>query len=288
MSAVPSSACTAFVLTGGGSLGAVQVGMLEALFESGIVPDLVVGASAGAINAAIFASSPDRRGIEMLSKLWRALRRHDVFPFSLARTAWCLTGRGSHWMSSDPLRKLLESALPNAHLEHSTLPCHVLATDALDGTGVLLSRGCTTSALLASAAIPAVFPPVVIDGRPLIDGGLATETPIEYAARLGAIRIFVLPTGTPCALRAPPRGVFACAIHALNLLSMRQLLADVDRCATSRELCVVPPLCPLRVNPYDFSHTTELIERAATSTRHWLRGGMAPRDPRWALLPHRH
>jgi NTE family protein len=191
-------------------------------------------------------------------------------------------------MSSQPLRDLLDRALPHARLEDSRLPCHVLATDALDGTGVLLSRGCTTSALLASAAIPAVFPPIDIEGRPLIDGGLATDTPLDYATRLGATRLIVLPTGTPCALREPPRGVFASAIHALNLLSMRQLLADIERCGATCELHVVPRLCPLRVSPYDFSHTAVLNERAAASTRDWLRGGMAPRDPHWALLPHRH
>jgi NTE family protein len=158
----------------------------------------------------------------------------------------------------------------------------------LDGTEVTLSSGDVSPALLASAAIPAVFPAVTIDGRPLMDGGIASNTPISAAFALGATRVIVLPTGLPCALKAPPRGVVALALHALNLLSMRQLLADVDRFADRCELLVVPPLCPLGVNTYDFTKTAELIRRADAETHLWLAAGMRDRDPRWALAPHRH
>jgi NTE family protein len=97
-----------------------------------------------------------------------------------------------------------------------------------------------------------------------------------------------LPTGLPCALMTPPRGAIAIALHALNLLAMRQLLADVDRFAHRCELIVIPPLCPLATNTYDFSKTAELVRRAETDTRLWLEDGLEHHDPRWALAPHRH
>lgn len=284
----PATGKTAFVLAGGGSLGAVQVGMLQALEQAGIRPQLVVGASVGAINAAYYAAAPDAAGIARLQRIWLGLRSADVFPFSLLGTALCLAGRRDHLAFPHRLRTLIDAQLPYRRLQDAPLPCHVVATDALDGTEVVLSQGDAAQALLASAAIPAVFPAVTVDGRALIDGGIASNTPIAAAFALGASRVIVLPTGLPCALRAPPRGAVAIALHALNLLAMRQLLADVDRFADRCELVVVPPLCPLATNTYDFSKTAELIQRAETDTRRWLQGDWQTRDPRWPLLPHRH
>jgi NTE family protein len=283
-----SPSTTAFVLAGGGSLGAVQVGMLKALDRGGMVADFVVGASVGAINAAYYAASPDVDGIARLERIWLRLGRADVFPFSMLGTALCLFGRRDHLAFPQRLQALLEAELPYRRLEDARLPCHVVATDMLDGTEVRLSSGDVAQALLASAAIPAVFPAVTIDGRPMMDGGIASNTPISAAYALGATRVIVLPTGLPCALKSPPRGAIAIALHALNLLSMRQLLADVDRFADRCELLVVPPLCPLGVNTYDFTRTAELIRRADAETHLWLEGGMRDRDPRWALAPHRH
>lgn len=279
---------TAFVFAGGGSLGAVQVGMLKALTQHGMTPDFVVGASVGAINGACYAGGPDEAGIVHLERVWRRLRSADIFPFSMLGVALCLLGRRDHLALPGALRELIESELPYRRLEEARLPCHVIATDALDGTEVVLSAGEATPALLASAAIPVVFPPVTVAGRALIDGGVASHTPISAAFSLGATRVVVLPTGMPCALRAPPRGAVAIALHALNLLAMRQLLADVDRFANRCELIVVPPLCPLTTNVYDFSQTDTLIRRAETETTSWLKGGLRNDDPRWALLPHRH
>lgn len=279
---------TAFVLAGGGSLGAVQVGMLKALNREQITPDFIVGASVGAINGAYFAAAPDETGIAHLERIWLGLRSPDIFPFSTLSTVLCLLGRRDYLALPRHLHTLIESQLPYRRLEDAALPCHVVATDVLDGTEVILSVGEATSALLASTAIPAVFPSVSIAGRLLMDGGIASNTPIAAAVSLGATQVLILPTGTPCALQAPPHGALAAALHAINLLAMRQLLADVDRFAGRCELIVVPPLCPLAINTYDFSQTAELIRRAETATERWLKDGMQGKDPRWALAPHRH
>lgn len=119
----------------------------------------------------------------------------------------------------------------------------------------------------------------------VLAGGIASNTPISAAIALGATRLVILPTGTPCALQAPPRGALAIALHAINLLAMRQLLADVGRFAARCELIVLPPLCPLGVNAFDFSHTAE------QAAGRWLDNGMQAlqgKDPRCLLAPHRH
>lgn len=282
---------TAFVLAGGGSLGAVQVGMLKALSRARIAADLVVGASVGAINAACYAGAPDEAGVARLERIWRDLQRSDIFPFSARGTALCLLGRRDFLVLPDHLQRLIAANLPFRNLEDAPLPCHVVATDALNGKEVVFSRGDAVQALLASTAIPAVFPTVTIDGRALMDRGITSNTPISAAVALGATRLVILPTGTPCALQAPPHGALAIALHAINLLAMRQLLADVDRFVQRCEILVLPPLCPLAINTFNFTHTAELIQRAEKLASHWLRDGLPglhDKDPHRLLAPHSH
>ncbi|UJJ58201.1 MULTISPECIES: patatin-like phospholipase family protein [Rhodanobacter] len=266
---------TAFVLAGGGSLGAVEVGMLQALLEWGEAPAFLVGASAGAINAAYFAGDPSRAGARELERIWCALKRREVFPFNLG-SVFGLLRRRDHLVDSSGLRRLLERHLPYRQLEDAALPVHLVASDMLSGREALLSAGPVVDAVLASAAIPGVYPPVWIDGRWLVDGGVANNTPISVAVGLGATRVIVLPTGFACALERAPSGAIARAMHALSLLVARQLVYDADHFAGSAvELRIVPSLCPLGVSPYDYSAAAGLIARARTQTSRWLeRGGL--------------
>ena len=280
---------TAFVLAGGGSLGAVQVGMLKALTRKGIVPDLLVGASVGAINAAVFAGLPTSEGVAGLERVWLGLHSSDVFPFSPLNSLLAILGKRDHHVSPARLQALIESALPYKRIEDAKIPFHVVATDVLEGTEVCLSRGPLAPALLASAAIPAVFPTVSIESHHLIDGGVANNTPISCAVKLGASRIVVLATGISCALEKPPRGVVALAMHAVNLLVMRQLVSDIEHFSSHAELIVLPPLCPVTVSSYDFSQTAELVHRAEARTRQWLqRNGLQSRGAPGELLAHAH
>jgi NTE family protein len=280
---------TAFVLAGGGSLGAVEVGMLQTLVERGIAPDLVVGASVGAINGAFFAGRPDRAGVESLAAIWRGLRRGDVFPLGLMGGFLAFIGKRPHLIAPDRLRALLGRHLPVARLEEAKVPCHVVATDVLSGEEVCLSSGVAVESVLASTAIPAIFPPVRIADRQLSDGALASNTPLSAALGLGAERLIVLPTGFSCTLRHPPRSALGMALHAVNLMTTRQLVVDIDRFCNTAEIVVVPPLCPLNVSSSDFTHSGQLIDRAAKSTRRWLdEGGLSRREVPGALRPHAH
>ena len=150
-----------------------------------------------------------------------------------------------------------------------------------------LSSGPAVDAVLASCAIPGAFPPVRVGEHHLVDGAVASNTPIRVALELGATRMIVLPSGYACALDAPPHGAIATALHAITLMIAHQLVMDLERCGGQAEIVTVPPLCPLAVSPYDFSHADELIERTAVQTRRWLqRGGLEKRRIPGALRPH--
>jgi NTE family protein len=279
---------TAWVLAGGGSFGAVQAGMLRALVAFGIVPDLVVGSSVGAINGAYFADVPNAEGVAQLEAIWRSLRRREVFPVTWRSLLGLLTRRN---FVVDPggLRRVIEERLPYRELEHAAIPLHVVATDLIAGGSVRLSSGPAVEAVLASCAIPAAFPPVRIGERYLIDGAVASNTPISVAVELGAKRVVVLPTGFACALETPPHDAIGCALHAITLLIAHQLVREIERCREQVEIITVPPLCPLSVSPYDFSHARELIERAADQTHRWLdKGGLTRERIPGALRGHTH
>ena len=158
-------------------------------------------------------------------------------------------------------------------LFRSRIPLYVVATDLLNGREILLSRGEAIPSLMASAAIPAVFPPVRIGGRDLIDGGVADYAPVSRAVTLGADRIFVLSAAHACALSSPPQSVLAMALHSFNLMIESRLAADVERLKDEVELHVLPHPCPLAVSPIDFSHGGELIRRARQTARRRLARG---------------
>lgn len=156
----------AFVLSGGASLGAIQVGMLHGLYERGIVPDVIVGTSAGALNAAFIASRPQTVATaDALAGIWTDLRRGQAFPINPLTGLLGFLGARDHLVPQHGLRRLIP------------------------GEELRLSRGSAVDAVLASAAIPGLVPPVSWEGRALMDGGVANNTPISHAVELGARRI---------------------------------------------------------------------------------------------------
>lgn len=277
---------TAFVLAGGGSFGAVQVGMLRSLVAHGVAPAMVVGSSAGAINGAYFAGAPNAEGVARLETIWRGLDRREIFPLTW-RSVFGFALRRRPVIDPAGLRGLLERHLPFKRIEEAAVPLHVVATDLLHGATVRLSSGPAVEAVLASCAIPAAFPPVDIGELHLVDGAVASNTPVGVAVELGARRILVLPTGYACDLAEPPLGAIACALQAITLLTAHQLVTQIEKFRDQVEIVTVPPLCPLSVSPYDFTRGAELIERAAEQTRRWLeKGGLEKDRIPGALRPH--
>lgn len=280
----------AFVLSGGGSLGAVQVGMLTALGARGVRPDLLVGTSAGAVNASWVADhGMSRESLARLATLWTGLRRSDVFPVAPTRTLQALAGQTDSVCPDTGLRRLLDGHLSMARIEDAVVPLHIVTTDLLSGEEVLLSGGDPTTAVLASCAIPGVLPPVVRDGRVLVDGGVAHHAAVSRAVELGADTIYVLPAGYPCALETPPRSALGVAVQALTLLIEQRLIGEVAGHDPATSVRVLPPLCPLAVSAIDFGQARRLIERAEHDANVWLAQGSdtLPAQERFLSL-HRH
>jgi NTE family protein len=284
----PSAAKTAFVFAGGGSFGAIQVGMMHSLAAHGISADMVVGSSVGALNGAFYAGNPTLEGVLELENIWRGLQRHDVFPINW-RTLLGFIWRRDFLIPHDGIQKLVDDHVPYRKLEDARLPIHIVATDVITGDSVVLSEGPTAQAVIASTAIPGAFAPVPYKDHYLADGAISSNTPIRIAVAKGATRLVILSTGYACSTNAPPVGAVANALHALTLLIARQLVIELEDLAPNIEYFVPPPLCPLVGSPYDFTRTADHIARAIESTDAWLaRGGMEKSGIPDEMRPHNH
>lgn len=281
---------TAFVLSGGGSLGAVQVGMLQALEERGVRPDLLIGTSAGAVNAAFLAGHGcDRDSLDELASIWRSLRRPMVFPFDPLRYLLAFRGARLSLCSNGKLRRLIESRTVFVNLEDAPIPLCIVATDLLTGEEVLLSTGDALSAVLASSAIPGVLPPIEREGLTLVDGGVSDNTALSQAVALGADEIYILPAGYACDLEQAPDSALGIAMHALSLLIEQRLIIEVAQFPRPECLKVLPPLCPLAVTAIEFDHADQLITRAHDATGRWIdSGGTSLEEPHRFLSLHHH
>jgi NTE family protein len=273
----------AFVLSGGGNLGALQAGAMHALVDGGIEPDLLVGSSIGALNAAFYATHPGVAGCQALERAWTTLRRRDVFPFEITGLLAGFLGFRDHLVASRRLRELIRLWLGIERIEDAALPFAAVATDALSGEPVVMTHGDVASALLASAAIPGLFPAVRRDDRWLVDGSLSATCPVKEALDLGADSLYVLTTATT-PRRTPPKGAVAMAMNSISLVTAklhRSQLAWAAREAEARggAVWVVPSPEPEAPSPYDFRRSPELVTAGYQCTARWLAGHVAGATP---------
>lgn len=182
----------AFVFPGGGAACAYQVGVLKALSERGIRPDLLVGVSAGGLNAALFAWQNTRAGLERIDELWRAIRRRDLLRLHPARLALAGVGRRPSFIDNRHGRLFLRRHFGDRHIEDAPIRLAIVATDLATGTATALTSGDVTSAVLASTAFPGVYPPVELGERTFIDGGVVADMPLDLCVDLGAKSVVVI------------------------------------------------------------------------------------------------
>jgi NTE family protein len=267
----------AFVLPGGAAWGAVQVGMLRALSDAGIVPDLLVGTSVGALNAAMFSAAPDGEGVALLDDTWCSARRAQIFPISPLRMARAAALRRGHLLDNTGLLRWIAAHLRFTRLEDAPVPLHVMATDVATRSPVVLSTGDAVTALMASCAIPGVFPSVAIGGRLLSDGGATADHPIPQALALGAATVFQLSTYG----RRPEhdRALRGRILDALDRRfgrppdpanSTEAALAAEPEAASVAGVHLLPAPPTADVNPFSFRQSRHLIDRAAELTAGWL------------------
>jgi NTE family protein len=266
---LPRRPRTAFVLSGGASLGALQVGMLRALYERGVSADLLVGTSVGALNAAFIASRPQTpETARELAKAWCGIERADAFPVSLRAMVGGLAGHRNHLVPAHGLRRIVERHVELDDLADAAVPLSLVAFDVNAGTEAVLCDGPAVDAIVAACSIPGIFPPVAIGEKLLVDGGVVNNTPIRHAVELGAERVYVLPTQEPRYVQpAPPRTALDAAIYGISLLVGSRLEADIFRYQGDVELIVLPAANTQHVQPTNFEHSSRLAAEAHAAGR---------------------
>ena len=259
-----------FVLGGGGNLGAIQVGMLQAVIDHGIVPDEIVGCSVGAINAAAVASDPTPEGVQRLRELWLTVPE-TALGASRFEAIRLLTHRGHSLQPNEGLRSLLESVLVHKRFEEFKVPFHVVAASMRHGREEWFSSGDVLHPILASAALPGVFPPVVINGETFIDGGVVNNVPISKAYTLGATRVVVFHVGNFQRPRAEPKRPVDVLVQAFSISRSSRFYLDIAQPPPDGvELLVLPGVDPGKLKYNDFTRSAELAERGRLSTAAFL------------------
>jgi NTE family protein len=259
-----------FVLGGGGSLGAVQVGMLQALAEQGVVPDLVVGTSVGALNGAVVGLDP-RGAASRLRRIWPRITRPMVFPGGPLAQARTLRQGRTYLFPNIGLRAVITGYLhADMTFAELALPFGAVTMDLATAAPHVLRDGPLVPALLASAAIPGLFPPVRIDGRQLYDGGVVANVPVTQALAMGARSLVVLDAAFPGRLPTPPT-TLAEALLFTAIVSMRvQAALEAPIAAAHVPVVYLPGPAIHRVSPLQFHHTDMLIKGAYQAARPFL------------------
>jgi NTE family protein len=260
---------TAFAFCGGAGLGAVQIGMLRALLEHDIRPDVISGTSSGALNALMFAADPSLDTVDRLERLWLSARRRDLFRINPWTVGRGLIGGSAYLAHSGRLRRMLSASLPVQRLEDTAVPVAIALTDPIGRRPVVMRSGRALDVLLASTAVPGLFPPVVIDGRPYIDGGLVADPPIAAAVELGATRVWVLPVGWP--ILEPHGGTAVLRIaDAVDWLCWRVADFELERWSVDHHIEVVPSASTRQITPFDLRATRRLIDESYELASAWL------------------
>ena len=231
---------TAFVLGGGGVLGATQVGMVRALAEAGIVPDVVLGTSIGALNGAFVAADPTPAGAARLAEVWEAVVRDGVFTENPVRQAARVARSGTHLLSNAPLRHVVDTYLPVATFEELAVPFQCVAARIDDASSAWFSSGGLVRPVVASCSVPGLFPPVEIEGRWHFDGGLVHSIPVGRALELGATRVFVLQVGRVEQPLAPPRLPWEVGMVAFEIARRHRFVHEMASVPSDVETHVLP------------------------------------------------
>ncbi len=269
---------TAFVLGGGGQLGAHQVGMLRALIERGITPELIIGTSIGAVNGAMIASDPSLATIDRLADLWTTIGQKGILDGSIFEWIKTFTQSGTHLQGNESLRQLLTDALHVELIEELVVPFQCVAA-CIEIAGIhYFERGPLVDAVLASSAVPGLLPPVEIDGRHYLDGGLVASIPLDRAIVLGATRIHVLQVGRIEAPLEVPSKPWEVAMVAFEISRRHRFVETLANVPPEVEVHVLPTGEPKAFNDLkqyrvsSSSTVADRIERSYEATCAYLDG----------------
>jgi len=230
----------AFVLGGGGILGAHEVGMLRALAEHKVKADLILGTSVGAINGAMFAADPTVEGVGRLSELWLDSRVSEATAGNLVRRVTTLARSGTHLDSLDAARARLAAALPVQRVEDLLVPFQCVAASIERAAEHWFTAGPLVDVVLASCAVPGILPPVRIGDEHYIDGGIVNSIPVARAVALGARTIYVLQVGRLEKPLQAPRWPWEVGLVAFEVARRHRFAHDLQSLPAGIELHVLP------------------------------------------------
>ena len=271
----------AFALGGGGHMGANEVGMLRALIEHGVRPDLVVGTSVGALNGAAIAADPSAETVARLRSLWTTLDEASIFGGSWLNGATNLVRRRTHLHSNATLRALIETMVPATRFDELAVPFQCVAACIERASEHWFSEGPLADAILASAAVPGVLPPVEIGGEHFVDGGVVNSIPISRAVELGATEIYVLHVGRIERPLEPPRNLVQVAAVTFEIARRHRFARDLASLPDGVVAHVLPSGEPEPPRATDLSQynyrdrkaVVRRISRAYRATQQYLEGG---------------
>lgn len=278
----------AFVLSGGAALGAIQVGMLRALRQAGIYPDMIVGSSVGALNGAVIADWGLDEGVARLADLWQQMERQDVFPGGLIAQARHLLTHRTSLFPNDALVELGCRMLAATDFADLQIPFGALTTELMSYHGALFTAGELHPTLLASSAIPGIYPPVEINGKLYVDGGLTANVPLNGAVQMGAASLVVLDVGDACHLEREPRHVADMMAMALHAALRQRVLIEAPVVAQRLPVLYIPSPCPLSSGFLDFSLGPALMAQATTMAEAFLQSAPPPQPGQMVGDPHYH
>ncbi len=236
----------AFVLGGGGVLGAAEVGMARALLEAGVRPDLVCGTSVGAINGAAIAADPTPEGAQRLLEMWEALGRNDMLGGSLVGRLTSLVSRRTALHGNGALRRMLGDRLPARTFEDLPVPFECVAASIERAREQWFDSGDLVEPVLASCALPGIFPPVRIGDEHFFDGGLVNSIPLDRAVARGADTVWVLHVGRLEEDLTAPRFLWEVAFVAFEISRRHRFFSDLERVGSEVRVHVLPTGLPQR------------------------------------------
>jgi NTE family protein len=266
---------TAFVLGGGGLLGAHEIGMLRALAEAGVRPDLVVGTSIGAINGVLVAADPSGAA-DRLSRMWQGEELRLAYSERLWSRAVRLVRSGTHLHSLEPLSRLLAAVLPGPSFSDLKLPFQCVAASIEGASARWFSSGPVVPAVMASCAVPGLLPPVEINGTHYFDGGLVDSIPVGRAVALGATVVYVLQVGRIESPLAVPRRPWEVGLVAFEIARRHRFHEEMSTLPDSVRVHVLPtggdrlPPGRAQFRYRDQSRVSQFIERAYTASASYL------------------
>lgn len=273
----------AVVLSGGGHLGAVQAGMLEAIVEAGVTPDAYVACSVGALNGAAMAACPGRRGIELLRETWTTVQTNEIFPGGTMQHLWKIARRHDHLYPNDGLVRLITRSTPVTHFHDLVVPLRIVATDLASGEERVFASGSLLRPLLATTALPGVFPPVQIGGETYIDGGVVNNVPLSHATDADRVFVLALQDSDEAVAAAGAAGApstsFEMLLRSFAIARANRFRLDVAHYRDETEIIVIPPPALPKLRFPDLSRGAELMRLGYESTATFLESRLGTGRP---------